>query len=173
VFDIFIKTYTRLLIGSIFILVDPNVLAEKFWPNNIYDIDGMKIDVEILSKNKTVCMITIKSIGCPVCTEQLIRFRKKMKEFNRCNVTFIVLAPGVEKGVRELKRKTQFPFPFISDKDLAIAKRFDLIASFFEIMPAIVLFEKDGSVGWSQIGRGPEYFSDQAIIDYIDCSNWI
>ena len=43
----------------------------------------------------------------------------------------------------------------------------------FEIIPAVILLEKDGSAHWVKPGRGPDYYSDQALIDYLDCVNWI
>ena len=138
-----------------------------------FDIDSNKVVISELSKNKTVCIVTIKSVSCPVCTEQLIRIRDRMKEFNRCNLTFLVLAPGGKDGIKELRKRTKFPFPFVQDKNLEIAKRFDLAVPPFEIMPAVILLEKDGSVRWSKPGRGPDYYSDQALSDYLDCVNWI
>ena len=146
---------------------------DKFFPKNVIDIDNNKVVISELSKNKTVCIVTIKSVSCPVCTEQLIRIRDRMKEFNRCNLTFLVLAPGGKDGIKELRKRTKFPFPFVQDKNLEIAKRFDLAVPPFEIMPAVILLEKDGSVRWSKPGRGPDYYSDQALSDYLDCVNWI
>ena len=146
---------------------------DKFFPKNVIDIDNNKVVISELSKNKTVCIVTIKSVSCPVCTEQLIRIRDRMKEFNRCNLTFLVLAPGGKDGIKELRKRTKFPFPFVQDKNLKIAKRFDLAIPPFEIMPAVILLQKDGSVRWSKPGRGPDYYSDQALSDYLDCVNWI
>ena len=145
----------------------------KFFPNSIYDIDNNKIVISDLTKNNTVCVITIKSVTCPICTEQLIRIRDRMVDFNKCNLTFLVLAPGGENGIKELRNRSRFPFPFIQDKNLKIAEYFDLAMPPFEIVPAIILLNKDGSVRWIQPGRGPDYYSDQALSDYLDCSNWI
>ena len=145
----------------------------KFFPNNIYDIDSNKIVISDLSKNKTVCVITIKSVTCPICTEQLIRIRDRMGDFNKCNLTFLVLTPGGKNGIIELRNRSKFPFPFIQDKNLKIAEYFDLAMHPFEIVPAVILLNKDGSVRWIQPGRGPDNYSDQALSDYLDCSNWI
>jgi len=163
-----------LLFIFIIFCFDFNDAAEKkFFPNNIYDIDNNKIVISDLSKNKTICVITIKSVTCPICTEQLIRIRDRMVDFNKCNLTFLVLAPGGENGIKELRNRSRFPFPFIQDKNLKIAEYFDLAMPPFEIVPAIILLNNDGSVRWIQPGRGPDYYSDQALSDYLDCSNWI
>jgi len=84
-----------------------------------------------------------------------------------------VLAPGGKDGIKKLRKRTGFPFPFIQDKNLKIAKRFDLAMPPFEIIPAVILLEKDGSARWVKPGRSPDYYSDQALIDYLDCVNWI
>ena len=157
-----------------FFCFNPNYSEEgKFFPINIYDVDNNKIIISELSKNRTVCVITIKSVSCPVCTEQLIRIRKRLKDYQRCNLTFLVLAPGGKDGIKELRKRTEFPFPFIQDKDLKIADHFDLAVPPFEIVPAVILLKKDGSLLWKQHGRGPDYFSDHALSDYLDCVNWI
>ena len=163
-----------LLIISIIFCFDFHYAEDnKFFPNSIYDIDNNKIVLSDLSKNKTVCVITIKSVTCPICTEQLIRIRNNIIDFNKCNLTFLVLAPGGKNGIEELKRRSRFPFPFIQDSDLKLSEYFNLAMPPFEIVPSIILLNKDGSVRWIQSGRGPDYYSDQALNDYLDCSNWI
>lgn len=167
------RVFYHLIIFIIFFFHGLYAGENKLFPKNIYDIDDNKIVISELSNNKTVCLITIKSVSCPVCTEQLIRFRERQKEFNKCNLTFLVLAPGGKDGIKELKKRTGFPFPFIQDKNLKISERFDLAIPPFEIMPAVILLKKDGSIRWAKPGRGPDYFSDQALSDYLDCVNWI
>ena len=36
---------------------------DKFFPKNVFDIDNKKVVISDLSKNKTVCLITIKSVS--------------------------------------------------------------------------------------------------------------
>jgi len=167
------RVHYYLIIFIIFCFYSLHAEENKFFPKYIYDIDDNKVVISELSKIKTVCLVTIKSVSCPVCTEQLIRIRERIKEFNRCNLTLLVLAPGGKDGIKELRKRTGFPFPFIQDKNLKIAKRFDLAMPPFEIIPAVILLEKDGSARWVKPGRGPDYYSDQALIDYLDCVNWI
>ena len=54
-----------------------------------------------------------------------------------------------------------------------ISKRFKLDNQPFELRPAIILFNSDGTIKWKEIGGSNQYFSDQAIDDYLDCDNWI
>tara|TARA_Y100001970_G_C14232825_1_gene859756 strand:+ start:557 stop:811 length:255 start_codon:yes stop_codon:yes gene_type:complete len=84
-----------------------------------------------------------------------------------------VLTPGGKNGIKELRKRSRFPFPFIQDKNLKISKHFDLANPPFEIVPAIILLNKDRSIRWIQAGRYPGYYSDQALNDYLDCLNWI
>ncbi len=57
-----------------FIISNTNLVAsEKLFPNYITDVDGNELSFSSLAENKTVCLITLKSINCPICLEQLKR----------------------------------------------------------------------------------------------------
>ena len=156
------------------VLLTANLNAsETRFPKNISDINGDKLSFSILSKDKIVCLITIKSITCPICIEQLERIKTKVLDFEKCNLTFLVPAPGPLKVIKALAKKINFPFPFIQDKNFSISKMFSISNPPFEIIPAVILFEKNGFVKWQQLGRSFDYFSDQALEDYLDCENWI
>ena len=164
----------RISIFFLLFLLTANLNAtETIFPKNISDINGDKLSFSILSKDKIVCLITIKSISCPISIEQLKRIKKKVLDFEKCNLTFLVLAPGPLKGIKAFAKKMKFPFPFIQDKNFSISKIFSLANPPFEIIPAVILFEKNGSMKWRQLGRSFDYFSDQALEAYLDCENWI
>ena len=174
IYELFVRFFYKKLFILIFILqIIVAQTSKNIFPKNVYDIDANKIVISELSKNKTVCLITVKSVNCPICIEQLIRIRDKKDDFNKCNITFLVLAPGEESGIRELRNKTDFPFPFIKDRNLKISKRFDLAVPPFEMIPAVIIIDGDGSAQWIQTGRYNDYYSDQALSDYLDCINWI
>ena len=174
IYELFVRFFYIKLFILIFILqIIVAQTSKNIFPKNVYDIDANKIVISELSKNKTVCLITVKSVNCPICIEQLIRIRDKKDDFNKCNITFLVLAPGEESGIRELRNKTDFPFPFIKDRNLRISKRFDLAVPPFEMIPAVIIINGDGSPEWIQTGRYNDYYSDQALSDYLDCINWI
>ena len=76
----------------------------------------------------------------------------------------------IEKSIFLLKKiYTRFFLVFICE----ISESFNLDKPPFELRPAIVLFNGDGTIKWKKIGRSYQYFSDQAIEDYLDCDNWI
>ena len=83
------------------------------------------------------------------------------------------LSPGSNEAVQEVKFNTDFPFPFIADQKFSIAKELDLILSPKEIMPAIVILNKDLSVKWIQKGRNALNFGDAELKEYLGCANWI
>ena len=85
------------------------------FPHEIVSLSGELIPMEKLARNKTVCIITVKSPQCPVCREQLVRIKKKLHEFSTCNLTFLVLAPGDPADIHAMKKSTEFPFPFMSN----------------------------------------------------------
>ena len=157
-----------------FIISNTNLVAsEKLFPNYIMDVDGNELSFSSLAENKTVCLITLKSINFPTCLEQLKRFKEKITEFQKCNLTFVVLAYAENKSIKALITKVDFPFPFIQDVDFMISKKLNLDNQPFELKPAIILFNGDRTIKWKKIGRSNQYFSDQAIEDYLDCDNWI
>jgi peroxiredoxin len=170
---IFFLRWTNFLIIILLFLNCFLNASEGVFPKNTFDIEGKKISFSTLSKTNTVCLITIKSPSCPVCIEQLIRIKNKKFEFQKCNLTFLVLVPGPIRVIKALAKKTKFPFPFIQDKDFLISEKFGLDNPPFQIIPAVILFEKDRTIKWKKSGRSFQYFSDQAIEDYLDCQNWL
>ena len=103
------------------------VASEKLFPNYITDVDGNELSFSSLAENKTVCLITLKSINFPTCLEQLKRFKEKITQFQKCNLTFFVLAYADNRSIKALIKKLDFPFPFIQDVDFMISKKFDLL----------------------------------------------
>ena len=136
-----------------FIISNTNLVAsEKLFPNYITDVDGNELSFSSLAENKTVCLITLKSINCPTCLEQLKRFKEKITLFQKCNLTFVVLAYADNRSIKALIEKADFPFPFIQDVDFMISKKFNLDNQPFELRPAIVLFNGDGNDQGSKHG---------------------
>ena len=161
-------------IGILFLFINSSYADDKvFFPGTIFDIDGGIISIDKLAEDRTICVITVKATWCPVCREQLIRIRDQLADFRRCNLTFLVLVPGGPEAIKLLQEKTRFPFPFIQDKELRIAGRYALDRPPAEIFPAIFILNQDRSLRWMHRGRGPDYYSDQALSDYLDCTNWI
>ncbi len=143
------------------------------FPEVITDIEGNKIDLKKLTAQKTVAVITMKSPDCPICQTQIIRI---MKNFNRlavCNITFLVISPTPLEKLYQAKEITQFPFPFIADHDLKIAKSLDLLLSETEIFPSLLILNEKLEVEWSQRGRNALYFGDPELMKYLKCDGWI
>ena len=88
-------------------------------------------------------------------------------------MTFVVLAYVDNRSIKALIEKAGFPFPFVQDVDFMISKKFNLDKPPFELRQVIILFNGDRTIKWKKIGRSNQYFSDQAIEDYLDCDNWI
>ena len=166
------KTFPILM--SFGLLFSTNLKNEVIsFPSEVISSDGNKINVEKLTEGSTVIIITIKSPSCPVCQTQLIRIGKQLDNFNKCNVTFLVLSPGTSKEVHQVKLTTGFPFPFISDDDLSISKALGLLLNPQQILPSIIVLNDNLTINWIQKGRNNIYFGDDELYDYLDCDNWI
>ena len=146
---------------------------EIYFPATVTSSTGNDIDVAALAKAHIMIVITIKATWCPVCRQQLLRIKEQLGDFEKCNASFLVLSPGSNEAVQEVKFNTDFPFPFIPDQNFSIAKILDLILSPEEIMPAIVILNKDLSIKWISRGRNALNFGDKELKDYLGCANWI
>jgi len=144
-----------------------------YFPATVTSSTGNDIDVAALAKAHIMIVITIKATWCPVCRQQLLRIKEQLGDFEKCNASFLVLSPGSNEAVQEVKFNTDFPFPFIPDQNFSIAKILDLILSPEEIMPAIVILNKDLSIKWIRRGRNALNFGDKELKDYLGCANWI
>ena len=109
----------NIVCSTLLVLVISSGLANDnvLFPGTVFDTNGEIISIDKLSRDRTVCVITVKATWCPVCREQLIRIRDRLAEYKRCNLTFLVLVPGEQETIKHLKEMTRLPFPFIQDKE--------------------------------------------------------
>ena len=143
------------------------------FPEIITDIDGDPINLKEITKQKTVAVITMKSPDCPVCQTQILRIMQNFDKLSACNVTFLVLAPGPKDKLQKAKDLTKFPFPFIVDQDLIIARSLDLIINETQILPSILILNDKLEVEWAQRGRNALYFGDPELMKRLKCEGWI
>ena len=143
------------------------------FPEIITDIDGDPINLKELTTQKTVAVITMKAPDCPVCQTQLLRIMQNFDKLSACNVTFLVLAPGPIDKLQKAKELTKFPFPFIVDQELKIAKSLDLIINETQILPSILILNDKLEVEWAQRGRNALYFGDPELMKRLKCEGWI
>ena len=143
------------------------------FPEIITDIDGTTINLKEITEQKTVAVITMKSPDCPVCQTQILRIIQYFDKLSSCNVTFLVLAPGPINKLKKAKELTKFPFPFIVDQELKIAKSLDLIINETQILPSILILNDKLEVEWAQRGRNALYFGDPELMKRLKCEGWI
>ena len=143
------------------------------FPEIITDIDGDPINLKEITTQKTVAVITMKAPDCPVCQTQLLRIMQNFDKLSACNVTFLVLAPGPIDKLQEAKELTKFPFPFIVDQDLKIARSLGLIINETQILPSILILNDKLVVEWAQRGRNALYFGDPELMRRLKCEGWI
>jgi len=143
------------------------------FPEIITDIDGDTINLKELTTQKTVAVITMKAPDCPVCHIQILRIMQNFDKLSACHVTFLVLAPGPIDKLQKAKELTKFPFPFIVDQDLKIARSLDLIINETQILPSILILNDKLEVEWAQRGRNALYFGDPELMKRLKCEGWI
>ena len=152
-----------------------NPLPDTKFPAEVIAADGKKIDVAKLAKDQRVVVVTLKATWCQVCQQQLIRIKQQLDQIEHCSVSFLVLSPGPAEQLSAIKKRTDFPYPFIPDTDLKIGAAMRLVLSEKEqeLIPAIFILNPDRSVGWIQLGRNAARYGDAQLLAEIDCGNWI
>ena len=130
------------------------------FPSRVTDVSGEVIDIVKIAGRKRLVVITLKATWCEVCQKQLVRIREQLGKVRFCPVTFLVLSPGTADAIRGIRDRTQFPYPFVEDKNLEIARSLGLLLdeASSQIVPAILIIEPDGTVGWMQKGRNAILF---------------
>lgn len=68
-----------------------------------------------------------------------MRLKKTLPKLKVCNAAFIVVSPGPRKELKSIQTKTEFPYPFIEDRALYLAKKLSLVLGSNQIQP--VMFE--------------------------------
>ena len=157
------------MIQSIFIFGDEPIQ----FPQTVTSVSGEEIDVDKLSANKTVVVVTLKTHTCPVCKNQLERIKRNLSAFEMCNMSFLVVCPGSIDEVKSVKRESDSPFPFIADTDLEIGNQMELILRDNELYPSIFVLTKERTVRWMQKGRSYLYYGDEELKEALNCHNWI
>ena len=142
-------------------------------PQTITDIDAHNINLKELVTKKTVAVIIMSPPDCPYCYKQILRIIENFDDFDGCNETFLVLSPEPIEKLRAVKELTQFPFPFIVDNNLTIARSLDLLQSETEMLPSILILNDKLEIEWSQTGRSPLYYGDTELKMHLKCYGWI
>jgi peroxiredoxin len=138
-------------------------------PATLHDVYGQLVDVAELATRHRLVVVTLKATWCPVCRGQLERLRQALPRLRSCGATFIVLAPGPREELRAVADATGFPYPFVEDHDLAIARAADLVLAPHQIVPAILVTNARREIVWMDRGRNATSFNDPALLAELQC----
>lgn len=138
-------------------------------PKQLIDVDGKTVDIAKLANEKKLFIVTLKATWCSVCFKQLLRLKTRLTELRICGATFIVLSPGPKDALKSIRKRTEFPYPFVEDKGLALAKKLKLQIAVDQIQPAIFAVNKKREIAWMQLGRNGSYYGDKELQEYLDC----
>ena len=139
------------------------------FPKGLADVDGGRVDVATLAAQGRLVVVTLKATWCPVCQEQLVRLRKLLPRLRSCGASFIVLGPGPADELRAIAHDTGFPYPFVEDRDLEIARRADLLLAADQIVPAMLVLDEGRQIEWLQRGRSGVYYGDGELLERLKC----
>ena len=80
-----------------------------------------------------------------------------------------MLSPGPADELMKIQNRSKFPYPFVEDKRLALAKKLKLQLAVEQIQPAIFAVNKKREIAWMQLGRNGSYYGDKELQEYLDC----
>jgi len=138
-------------------------------PKQLIDVYGKTVDIAKLAREKKLFVVTLKATWCSVCFKQLLRLKTRLTELRICGATFVVLSPGPKDALKSIRKRTEFPYPFVEDKGLALAKKLKLQIVAAQIQPAIFAVNKKREIAWMQLGRNGSYYGDKELQEYLDC----
>jgi peroxiredoxin len=115
---------------------------------------------------RPLVLIFYLGFGCLHCVEQLQAFAPLSEEFAKEGLALLAISSDGESGLRssaEQYGKGGFPFPILSDPDLAVFKAYRAYDD-FERQPlhATILLDADGLVRWSDVSFEP--FKDPSFV---------
>jgi peroxiredoxin len=140
-------------------------------PAQLIDVRGEAVDIAALAGDGRLFIVTLKSTSCDVCVDQLDRLRRLLPRLRVCGARFVVVAPGTPAEVAALAAASDFPYPFVADRDLALARATGLVLGPGELVPAVLEVDAERRVIWQQRGRAPGAYSDPALLERLQCAN--
>lgn len=139
-------------------------------PTALVAVDGATVDVATLASTQRLFFVTMKATWCPVCQTQLRRMTALLPRLRSCGATFVVLSPGPRADLQRIAGETAFPFPFVEDVGLAVARGASLQLAPDQIEPALFEVDAQGQIVWLQRGRAGNAFGDAALLERLDCA---
>ena len=145
--------------------------AALLLPRELVDIHGRTVNLRELAKGHQLIVVTMKATWCRVCLQQLERLGRLRRQLEQCGATFIVLSPGPLEKLMEVERRVDFPFPFVEDVDLQVARQLGLELQTDQIVPALFSVDPSGHIGWMQRGRAPGLYADDILLELLECDD--
>jgi peroxiredoxin len=139
-------------------------------PAELRDVRGERVDVAALASHDRLVFVTLKATWCGVCRQQLARLRAQLARLRGCGATFVVLSPGPRDALRQIAETSDFPYPFVEDEGLALARSADLVLAPDQIVPALFAVNARREIVWLQRGRSGASFGDEALLEHLDCA---
>lgn len=140
---------------------------KKVLPATLTEIAGQEIDLAALTDKQRLVVITLKAPWCRVCVHQLERIKENLPEYQRVRATFLILSPGPKEDLAAIKEHTEFPYPFVADKDNELARALDLVLQPGQMIPAVFALNAAREVVWMERGRSSTRYNDEALREYL------
>lgn len=91
------------------------------------DVDGQKIDLNVLRRQGPVILLFYRGQWCPVCSRYLSNLNDSIHLLLDKGATIIAIGPEKPGKALKMKRETKSEFSFIADTSLAIHYAYDVL----------------------------------------------
>jgi peroxiredoxin len=94
------------------------------------DANGKPVHLAELLKNGPVVLTFYRGAWCPYCSLQLAALKETMPRIESLGAQLVAVTPQKQEFSRQQVKKSQFPFPILSDQESTVMKSYKL---YFEL----------------------------------------
>lgn len=90
----------------------------------VTDLDGKTVKLSTYQGEKSVVLIFLRYIGCPLCRRYMSRLTEQYSEFEEAGAELIVFVQSSQEDIRKHSPVKRYPFRIIPDPDATIYERY-------------------------------------------------
>lgn len=124
-------------------------LGEKAPDFSLVADNGKPFKLSSKIRNR-VLLVFYPGDGTPICTKQMVSYRKAVSDFSDLDVEIIGISANSPDVNKEFKKDNDLPFTLLADNDGKVAKQYESIG-WFGIKRSVFLLDKSLKVKYKHI----------------------
>ena len=90
------------------------------------DHSGQKTRLSTLWQDKTLVLIFVRHLGCPLCRAHVIQMKEAYPDYQAAGAEVVIVAMGTVQEVADFRVRYALPFRFLADPERVAYRAFDL-----------------------------------------------